>query len=476
VQADYTEVNPSPRTDAWPKGTGSQQDSSLAAANPGLRLTPSEVSLAEGGDPVTYQAVLRKRPSAPVVVSISPGTQTAVSPEVLIFAPGEWNRPQDVSVWAEDDRVVEGLHSGTVTHFMASTDPQYVGLTPEVVTATIEDNDSVGIRVSPTSVTVAEPDGSAVLTYSLASTPSSSVTIPLVTSSDECSVIPPAVVLDSENWQSGAEVTVSAQDDSLNDGDQTCLVQGGPSSSSDAAYNGLSPQDVTVTVLDDDEAWRAYLPVAAHHWPPLPEVPILLNIVNTDGNGSYSVRWDPARRAETYVLEEAKVPDFVSAQEIYSGQATEYEVDGQGAARLFYRVKARNGWGDSSWSQVQQVDVLWEAEPNDDASILTNGPLVPGLLYFGLFSSEQDIKDYFYFDLASAGTVRLWLDNIPDGRNYDLVLRDEALETEPGWYSVLPGNQDEYVEATIPAGRYHVQIFNASDQGSNQPYRLTIQY
>jgi hypothetical protein len=476
VQAGHPEFDPGPGTDESLDRTGAPLVIDSAAASPGLRLTPSKVSLVEGGETVSYKAVLRKRPSAPVVVSVSPDSQTAVSPSVLVFEPGDWNLAQEVAVWAEDDKLTEGLHSGIVTHHMASTGSDYTGLDPVELTATIEDNDNQGIRVSPTSLTVSEPQGSGVLTYSLISAPGDSVTIPLATSNDECSVSPPSVVLNGENWESGAKATVAARDDKLNDGDQICLIQGGPSSSTDPGYQGLTPAEVTVTVLDDDEYWQALLPAAFHHWPPLPDTPMLPPIDNTDSDGAYMVKWGAALRAETYVLEEAKDPGFSPALERYSGPATEFGIEGQGAGRLYYRVKARNSWGDSPWSMVQMVDVLWEAEPNQDASSLTNGPLVSDLVYYGTFPSDQDTKDYYYFDQAAEGAVRLWLQNIPDGRNYDLVLRDATLGTQPGWYSVRLGNLDEYVEATIPAGRYHIQIHNASGRGSSQPYHLRVQY
>jgi hypothetical protein len=218
------------------------------------------------------------------------------------------------------------------------------------------------------------------------------------------------------------------------------------------------------------------MPVVIRGWPPLPEAPALLAIDNFDGNGSFTVRWEAAARAATYILEEARDPAFTDAQEIYSGPATSFEVTGQGAARLYYRVKGQNAWGDSSWSAVQQVDVLWEAEPNDDALTQANGPLAPGLIYNGTFPAPSDEKDYYYFDLPVAGTVRLWLQNIPGGHNYELVLRDSTLETQPGWWSLLVGNQDEFVEATIPKGRYYIQIYNASGPGSSQPYHLRVEY
>ena len=477
VRADYAEVKPGSLTsESQERDADGQPETRTVAAKPGLSVIPSKVDLAEGGDPATYQVALRKRPSAPVVVSISPDEQTAVSINVLVFDPGGWNVPQQVSVWAVDDAVTEGLHSGTVSHYSASTDPDYTGLDPEELTATIEDNDAVGIGASPTSLTVAEPDGTAVLTLTITSPPGVTVTIPLAASNDECTIAPPSVILDQENWDSGAEATVSASDDTVEDGEQICLIQVGPSISSDPAFDSLVTNDVTVFVVDDDVKWRAFLPAVIQHWPPLPGTPVLQAISNADGDGAYTIRWDAAMRAEEYVLEESKNPAFAAAGERYAGPATVFAVEGQGAARLYYRVKAQNSWGESAWSKVQKVDVLWEAEPNDDASTQANGPLVSGLVYNGAFPNGQDAKDYYFFDLSAQGTVKIWLQNIPFGYNYDLVLRDDDLKTQPGWHSLGLGSQDEYVEAVIPAGRYYIQIHNASGLGSSQPYHLQVVY
>ena len=119
--------------------------------------------------------------------------------------------------------------------------------------------------------------------------------------------------------------------------------------------------------------------------------------------------------------------------------------------------------------------MLWEAEPNDQALSQANGPLVSGLTYYGLFPNAADVQDYFYVDLPAAHAVELWLTNIPLGQDYSLVLRNAALQTVG--YSAQPGNTDEYIQTgVLPAGRYYVQVYNASSGGSIQPYHLRVIY
>ena len=221
--------------------------------------------------------------------------------------------------------------------------------------------------------------------------------------------------------------------------------------------------------------YTAYLPLVVRGWPPIPDMPVLNAISNSDGDGSYTVSWSATSQATSYVLQEARNSDFADAVEIYSGASTSHAVSGRGAARYYYRVKARNSWGDSGWSNVEWVDVLWEAEPNDDALTQANGPIVSGLTYYGTFPGAADPKDYFYFDLPVAHTVELWLRSIQAGHNYDLTLRN-ANEDEVKHSGEL-GNADEHIlTGVLPAGRYYIQVTNASQTGSTQPYHLRVVY
>ena len=233
----------------------------------------------------------------------------------------------------------------------------------------------------------------------------------------------------------------------------------------------------TYITLDRDKnvtasfIYLVHLPMVFNRWPPLPSVPSLNPIDNADGDGIYTVGWSASADAETYLLQEATNSSFSDATVIYSGPSTNHAVSGRGAARYYYRVKARNIWADSGWSNIRQVDVLWEAEPND-AHTQANGPIKPSLVYYGTFPNGDDVDDYYFFDLSTARRVSLWLTNIPSGHNYDLILRDASL-TQKG-YSGNLSNSDEYIRTDniLSAGRYYIQVFHRSSGGSTQPYHL----
>lgn len=219
-----------------------------------------------------------------------------------------------------------------------------------------------------------------------------------------------------------------------------------------------------------------YFPIVVRDWLPFPAIPLLYDPVNPDGDGSYWVIWDSAANAANYQLQEALRNDFVGATQAYFGSETAYLVAGKGPSRYFYRVRGHNSYGYGPWSAPQGVDVVWELEPNNDPLTQANGPIVSGLTYFGVLPDSGDFKDYFYFDLATAGSVELWLTNIAVGNNYELVLRNQSL-VPPVAQSTNPGNADEHIlTGNLPAARYYVQIVRVAGPGSNQPYHVRVVY
>ncbi|MEM7336763.1 MAG: Calx-beta domain-containing protein [Chloroflexota bacterium] len=111
-----------------------------------------------------------------------------------------------------------------------------------------------GIVVQPTNITLTETGiMSETILLSLTSRPTDMVSIDL-TSNDlsECTVSPAQVVLNSSNWEIGVTATVTAVDENIDDGDQTCLVETSDISSNDPLYDGMAVDDVTVSVIDDD--------------------------------------------------------------------------------------------------------------------------------------------------------------------------------------------------------------------------------
>ena len=92
----------------------------------------------------------------------------------------------------------------------------------------------------------------------------------------------------------------------------------------------------------------------------LPAIPVLNPITPPEANPSYTVRWTAVARATSYLLERATSLSFGDATQVYADAATVHVETSTGIATHDYRVKARNAWGDSGWSNVQMVEVRWE--------------------------------------------------------------------------------------------------------------------
>ncbi|MCC3572024.1 DUF4347 domain-containing protein [Microcoleus sp. PH2017_34_RAT_O_A] len=219
--------------------------------SPGVSIVQSagSTNIAEGGATATYGVVLTTIPTAPVTINFDTGSQiSAIAP--ITFTPTTWNVAQNVTVSAIDDNIAEGTHSGTITHKSVSTDTKYNNLTISPVTATISDNDTASVIISPTSTTATEGGATGTYSVQLKSQPTAPVTISFGTG-DQISAIA-SVTFDSTNWNVAKPVTVTATDDAVVEGNHTGTISH-TAASADAKYNGIvGIPNVAVAIADND--------------------------------------------------------------------------------------------------------------------------------------------------------------------------------------------------------------------------------
>ena len=223
---------------------------------------------------------------------------------------------------------------------------------------------------------------------------------------------------------------------------------------------------VTPTRTPTPRPPRRYLPQVMQRWHPLPGTPELQQITPPNANPSYTVRWSAANWATSYVLERATSASFADATQVFAGTGTSTTLASQGIARYYYRVKARNQWGDSSWSNVESVEVRWEQEPNYPLA-QANGPLRSGIDFYGY---PNDNYDYFFFQASSRGQVTVDLTN-HTGLGLQLVLR-----TSNGSQVVYDYSPPYHLVATVDPGRYYVQLYATGNFNNNAPYTLQVVY
>ena len=199
--------------------------------------------MSEGGATDSYDVVLDSQPQAGTTVTITVNTadgQTTTTPTSLVFDETNWNVAQSVTVTAVDDAVAEGLHAGSITHTVTSTDANYNGIGIASLTANITDNDAAGVTITESGTTDVS-EGGATDSYDvvLDSQPQAgtTVTITINTADGQTTTAPTSLVFDETNWNVAQSVTVTAVDDAVDEGLHTGSITH-TATSTDANYNG----------------------------------------------------------------------------------------------------------------------------------------------------------------------------------------------------------------------------------------------
>ena len=114
-----------------------------AEALPGVFPDRASLAVSEGspGTFDSYTLKLLEQPDASVVVTVSPSAQVTVDKASLTFTTANWASTQTVTVSAVNDSVVEGSHSGTISHSATSSDGIYSGIAVASIPVTITDDD-----------------------------------------------------------------------------------------------------------------------------------------------------------------------------------------------------------------------------------------------------------------------------------------------------------------------------------------------
>ncbi|MCA9050053.1 MAG: leucine-rich repeat domain-containing protein, partial [Planctomycetaceae bacterium] len=122
----------------------------------------------------------------------------------------------------------------------------------DTVTLSVQADVSPGIVVSGISGVTTEAGGTAAFTVSLNAEPTENVTIPLQSGdTGEGTLSVSSLLFTTNNWATPQVVTVTGQDDNLDDGDITYNILVGPATGGD--YQGLIGRAVSVVNTDDEE-------------------------------------------------------------------------------------------------------------------------------------------------------------------------------------------------------------------------------
>ncbi len=229
----------------------------VPGGTPGFTVTPTNnIFTTESAGIAQFQVSLDIQPTADVTISVSSSNPNEGTTDVnsLTFTSGNWNQPQTVTVTGVDDGVSDGtvfysINLGTAS----SADSGYNGLQPASVSVGNIDNDP-GITVTPTSgLFTTEAGGTATFNVHLNTQPTDTVTISLTSSNpNEGTVSPASVIFDQNTWNQDQLVTITGVNDFVQDGDKAYTIITGAAQTTDPAYTGSNPPDVSVVNKDND--------------------------------------------------------------------------------------------------------------------------------------------------------------------------------------------------------------------------------
>lgn len=242
----------------------------IPGATPGMSAAPARTAVTtEDGGTATVDIVLDVPPSSPVtlrVVSTRPEEAT-IAPEVLTFLPENWNVPQTLTVFGQDDAIADGAADFTIMLTVeAGSDESFLSAPELRIPGINSDDESAGITAFPVDgIRLTEAGSTATSAFQLSRPPVANVRIPLASlSPDEASVEPTELVFTPGNWNVAQTVTVRGVDDGFQDGTQAFSVRVGPAISDDPAFSGLAGRQIQGETADNDVArlvWNYSLPL-----------------------------------------------------------------------------------------------------------------------------------------------------------------------------------------------------------------------
>ncbi len=235
----------------------------VADDDAGVSVSETTLTVAEGNSS-TYTVVLDAQPASNVVIGVtrSGSSDVTVSPATLTFSPSNWDTAQTVTVSAAQDADAVN-DAASITHAVvaASSADEYDAVSVAGVAVTVADDDTAGVSVSETTLTVAEGNSST-YTVVLDAQPASDVVITVSSDNSDVTADTDAATSGNQatltfspsNWDTAQTVTVRAAQDADAVNDAASITHAVVAASSADEYDAVSVAGVAVTVADDDTA------------------------------------------------------------------------------------------------------------------------------------------------------------------------------------------------------------------------------
>lgn len=142
--------------------------------------------------------------------------------------------------------------------------------------------------------------------------------------------------------------------------------------------------------------------------------------------------------------------------------------------RLIEQLRLDAFWPNQVLMPVVRNSPAPNGEPNNTIAQAQPHPTHVTLAHN--FEDANDYHDIFTFSLNQPSAVRFYLQNIPTGADYDMLLYDDDKTFKASSRNV--GTLDEYIEQGLPAGKYYVIVVRAYPVSTPPPtdyYTLRIE-
>lgn len=225
----------------------------------GFAINTTAVVVSESGTAQTAELVLTARPINDVVFDLSSNNlaEATVEPVTVTFTTDNWNVPVDVTIRGVDDEILDGSQGSEITVAVnSSSDAAFAGLASQTIMATTDDDDVAGFELSESRLSVDEDGGTATFEVVLSSGPASAVALLIASNNPALATVDlSSVVFTPTNWNTPQLVTVTGIGNEVDDGGQAVgITVSVDDTQSDAGFDNLDDQVVTVTTIDNDSA------------------------------------------------------------------------------------------------------------------------------------------------------------------------------------------------------------------------------
>ncbi len=214
---------------------------------PAVEATVATLTVIEGRTG-KFDVSLQTQPSGTVTVAVaaSGDSDVTVSPPSLTFDGDDWNMGQEVTVTAAEDTDSD---NDTATITLNPSGADYADVDDLTVSITVTDNDTPGLDITPSSLTVEEGSNNQTFGVKLNTMPSAQVTVTLAQkapTNDDVSVSPTRLIFSTTNWHTAKTVTVTAdEDDDVSEDTATFEL-----TSAGGDYADLDAVEMVITVND----------------------------------------------------------------------------------------------------------------------------------------------------------------------------------------------------------------------------------